>query len=188
MSVKKFVQEAVDQLGTIDVLHNNAGIILPTDVSADTPVEDWQRLMNIDLNGVMLVGRTVANVMIAHKHGGSIINTASMSAHIWNHVKGHTYGFAYGVAKAGVLHLTKGMAANYIKYGIRVNSISPGVVLSGIHDYVPIKYLETSLQDIPMGRFGYLDEMASIVAFLATDMASYMVGADVLADGGTCIN
>lgn len=186
-SVKTFVQEVVDAFGTIDVLHNNAGIILYGD-SDHVDYKEWRRLLNIDLDGVFLVGRTVANLMVDHGHGGAIINTASMSAHIWNRNPNHNYGLAYGTAKAAVLHMTKGMAANYIKYGIRVNSVSPGVVLSGIHDNVPAYMMQGSLNEIPLGRFGSLDEIAGMVAVLATDLASFMVGSDVLIDGGQCIN
>jgi sorbose reductase len=186
-SVKEFVAKTVDELGTIDVLHNNAGIIMLED-SADVELEKWNRMVAINLNGVMLVGRTVANVMIDHQHGGAIINTASMSGHIINRVDSEEYGFAYTTTKAAVLHLTRGMAANYIKHGIRVNSISPGVVISGIHDYIPVDMLESGAKDVPIKRFGTLDEIAGVVAFLATDLAGFMVGSDVLVDGGQCIN
>ena len=186
-SVKEFVAKTVDELGTIDVLHNNAGIIMLED-SADVELEKWNRMVGINLNGVMLVGRTVANVMIDHQHGGAIINTASMSGHIINRVDNEEYGFAYTTTKAAVLHLTRGMAANYIKHGIRVNSISPGVVISGIHDHIPVDMLESGAKDVPIKRFGTLDEIAGVVAFLATDLAGFMVGSDVLVDGGQCIN
>lgn len=186
-SVKAFVKEVSDTFGTIDVLHNNAGIILPED-NDHVKYSDWKRMLDIDLNSVFLVGQTVANLMVDHRHGGAIINTASMSGHIWNRQAGHNYGFTYCTAKAAVMHLTKGMAANYIKYGIRINSVSPGVVLSGIHDNVPVSMMDFSLNEIPMGRFGYLDEIAGMVAVLATDLASFMVGSDVLIDGGQCIN
>lgn len=186
-SVKAFVHHVADAYGTIDVLHNNAGIILQND-NDQVAYEEWKRLMDIDLNGIFLVGRTVANLMAAHKHGGTIINTASMSGHIINRSPEHNYGTAYFAAKAGVMHLTKAMAANYIKYGIRINSISPGVVLSGIHDNVPINMMQSGLNEIPMGRFGYLDEIADMVAVLATDLSSFMVGTDILVDGGQCIN
>lgn len=186
-SVTDFVAEAVEHLGTIDVLHNNAGIISGED-TADMPHQEWQRLMSVNVDGVMLVGRAVADVMIRHGHGGSIINTASMSGHIVNRSPNENYGFAYASSKAAVLHMTRAMAAQYIKHGIRVNSVSPGVVLSGIHDPVPASFLEFALGDVPRGSFGTLDDIAGIVAFLASDLSAFMVGSDVLADGGQCIN
>ena len=83
--------------------------------------------------------------------------------------------------------MTKAMAAQYVPYGIRVNSISPGVVLSGIHDNVPVEGMEHMLGLIPMKRFGTLDEIAGWVAVLASDVAGFMTGSDILVDGGQCI-
>ncbi len=184
-SISQFIHTTVDALGTIDILHNNAGIASLD--RADMAFEEWRRLMAINVDGVMLVGRAAANVMIEHGHGGSIINTASMSGHIVNRMPDANYGFAYTTSKAAVLHMTRAMAAEYVKYGIRVNSVSPGVVLSGIHDMVPPELLRDILKDVPLGRFGTLDEVAGVVAFLASDLSSFMIGSDVLADGGQCI-
>lgn len=186
-SVDQFVQEAADKMGGIDVLHNNAGIILPEDC-AELPIEKWKRLMGINVDGIMMTGRAAADQMIRQKSGGAIINTASMSAHIINPSATEEYGFSYCASKAAVMNMTKSMAANYIKYGIRVNSVSPGVVLSGIHDEYPEHVLKEAAKAIPIHRFGYLDEIADVVAFLATEAASFMVGSDVLIDGGQCIN
>ena len=186
-SVNAFLAKVFDEFGKIHILHNNAGVILPED-GDDVSYEKWRWLMSIDLDGAFLVGRAVANHMKEHGEGGAVINTASMSGHIINRSPGHNYGTAYTTAKAAVMHMTKAMAANYIKYGIRVNSISPGVVLSGIHDNVPAELLEFALGEVPLGRFGYLDEIAGVVAFMATDAAGFLVGSDILADGGQCIN
>ena len=186
-SVEQFVANAVEKMGSVDVLHNNAGIILPEDC-ADLPIEKWNRLMGINVNGIMMVGRAVANQMIKQERGGAIVNTASMSAHIINPSPNEEYGFSYCASKAAVMSMTKSMAANYIKYGIRVNSVSPGVVISGIHDNYPEFVLKEAAKAVPIHRFGYLDEIADVVAFLATEAASFMVGTDVLVDGGQCIN
>jgi NAD(P)-dependent dehydrogenase (short-subunit alcohol dehydrogenase family) len=186
-SVDEFVSKVTETFDKIHILHNNAGVILPEDED-DVPYERWRWLMSIDLDGAFLVGRAVANHMKGHGAGGVIINTASMSGHIINRSPNHDYGTAYCTAKAAVKHMTKAMAGNYIKYGIRVNSISPGVVLSGIHDNVPAELMEFARGEIPLGRFGCLDEIASIVAFMATDAAGFMVGTDILVDGGQCIN
>lgn len=186
-SVKAAIGRIVEKFGTIDVVFNNAGIIMRGD-NANVELEKWNNMIAVNLTGILLVGREAANVMIQHKHGGSIINTASMSGHIINRTPTEEYGFSYTTTKAGVLHLTHGMAANYIKYGIRVNSISPGVVLSGIHDNIPVEYLGPMVKEVPIRRFGSLVEVADAVAFLATDMASFMVGSDILIDGGQCLN
>jgi len=186
-SVLDFVGEAARELGTLDVLHNNVGIFNPAD-NADIDIDEWKRLLDINLTGMLLVGRTVANVMIKDGHGGSIINMASMSGHIYNKTGDDNYSFSYPTAKAGVLHLTRGMASHYIKYGIRVNSVSPGVTLSGTHDNLPISVMENAALQVPIRRFGRLSEIAGVIAFLATDIAGFMVGSDVLIDGGQCIN
>jgi NAD(P)-dependent dehydrogenase (short-subunit alcohol dehydrogenase family) len=186
-SVNEFISRVTETFGKIHILHNNAGVILPDD-GDDVPYEKWKWLMSIDLDGAFLVGRAVANHMKEHGEGGAIINTASMSGHIINRSPNHDYGTAYCTAKAAVKHMTKAMAGNYIKYGIRINSISPGVVLSGIHDNIPAELMEFARKEVPLGRFGSLDEIASIVAFMATDAAGFMVGTDILVDGGQCIN
>jgi len=181
------VNFAADQLGTIDVCHSNAGIIQPMD-NADVDVEEFRKIININLVGIMLTSRACANIMKRDGHGGSIINTASMSGHIVNRTANKCYGFGYSTTKAGVLHLTHAMALEYIKYGIRVNSVSPGVVLSGIHDPVPVNYLMTALEDIPAGHFGHLIDIAGAVAYLATDLAEFCVGTDLQVDGGQPLN
>ena len=180
-SVKEFVAQTVEAFGTIHILHSNAGIVLPGD-NPNAPIDGWNKVLGVNLTGMMLVCRTVANVMIEHQHGGAIINTASKSAHI---ISGN--GFSYAATKAAVIHMTKAMAAQYVPYGIRVNSISPGVVLSGIHDNVPVEGMEHMLGLIPMKRFGTLDEIAGWVAVLASDVAGFMTGSDILVDGGQCI-
>jgi len=186
-SVNAFVTKSAEKMGTIDICHSNAGILLPDDC-ADVDINKWNRVVGVNVNGMLMVGRAAANIMKKDGHGGSIINTASMSAHIINRDASGNYGFAYTTTKAAVLHLTKGMACEYIKYGIRVNSVSPGVVLSGIHDSVPVAFMEIAAKDIPLGRFGKLEEIAGMVAFMATDLAGYMVGTDVLIDGGCTLN
>lgn len=180
-SVETFVGEAVQELGTLDILHSNAGIVAIGD-NPNVEIEKWNKVLDVNLTGMMLVCRTVANVMIEHKHGGAIVNTASMSAHIINN-----RGFSYAATKAAVKHMTKAMAMQYMQYGIRCNSISPGVVLSGIHDNGPVEGMESMLKLVPMGRFGTLDEIAALVAVPASDVSSFVTGTDILADGGQCI-
>ncbi|MCD8363208.1 MAG: SDR family oxidoreductase [Lachnospiraceae bacterium] len=183
-SVLNCVEKAAADLGTIDVCHSNAGVV-QLDNSPDVDVKEFKRILDINLVGMMLVSRACANIMKRGGHGGSIILTASQSGHIVNcDWKDGDFGYAYHVSKAGVLHLAHSMALDYIKYGIRVNSISPGVVLSGIHDPVPVKLMQSSLGKIPIGHFGYLQDIASTVAFLATDLSAFCVGTDIIVDGG----
>jgi NAD(P)-dependent dehydrogenase (short-subunit alcohol dehydrogenase family) len=188
-SVQAFVDEVVEKLGTIDVVHSNAGIGGgDMEKGCEMDVSTWNRTVGINLTGVLLVDAACAKVMKKHGHGGSIINTASMSGHIINKGDhGSRYMPDYAACKAGVIQLTKAQACDWILDGIRVNSISPGIILSGLHDGWPEEPLREAAKLIPMERFGSLDEVVGTVAFLATDLASYITGTDILIDGGYTI-
>lgn len=187
-SVNAFVKQTVDRFGSIDVLHNNAGISMGGGMKIENmPIEKWQNEININLTGMFIVGRAVANVMKAQGRGGSIINTASMSGRIVNTEA------AYCTSKAAIIHLTSCMAIEYIKDNIRVNSISYGGVLSGLHETfcktpetLAARYA-TLDKNTPIGRLGTLSEAVGPVMYLATDLSSYMTGADLLVDGAYAI-
>jgi len=185
--VKGMVHQTVEAFGTIDVVHSNAGIFAMGD-NPDMPVSDFKRIVDINLVGMFLVNRECANVMIAHKHGGSIINTVSMSGTIINPTRLETdYMVAYTASKAGAKHLTKGMAVNYIKHGIRVNSISPGYLISGAHRFMDQADVDWWANSVPIKRFGEMDEIVGIVCLLASDLSTYFVGSDIVMDGGASI-
>ena len=187
-SVKAFVQEIVDKYGHIDVLHNNAGFSMGGGAKiADMPAEKWRAEVEVNYTGIFLVGRTVANQMRKQGTGGSIINTASMSGHIINTEA------AYCSTKAAVKHLTSAMALEYINDGIRVNSVSYGGALSGLHltfcktpEAAEERYKVLD-KNTPIGRLASLSETTAPVLFLATDLSSYMTGADMLVDGAYVI-
>lgn len=187
-SVKAFVRQTVERLGSVDVLHNNAGFSFGAGVKIpEMPIEKWQASLNVNLTGIFLVGRTVANQMRSQGRGGSIINTASMSGHIVNTEA------AYCTCKAAVRHLTSCMALDYIKDGIRVNSVSYGGALSGLHltfcktpEALAARY-ELLDKNTPIGRLATLSETVGPVMYLATELSSYMTGADILVDGAYCI-
>lgn len=186
-SVDNMVKEVVTAFGTIDVVHSNAGIGAFED-GPDMDLEKWNRMVSINLTGIFLVDRACANVMKAHKHGGSIINTASISAHIVNPPYGDAPAITcYTTCKAGVLHLTKSLALNYAKYGIRVNSISPGYIWSGLHAGCTTERCEFEEQTVPVGHYGSLDDVTGPVCLLATDLGDYMVGSDIIFDGGVSL-
>lgn len=187
-SVKKIVEETVKRFGHIDVLHNNAGFSFGANVKiSDMTIEKWQSSINVNYTGIFLVGRTVANQMRIQGNGGSIINTASMSGHIVNTEA------AYCSTKAAVLQLTSCMALEYMKDKIRVNSVSYGGVLSGLH----LTFCKTTEElnhryavldkNTPIGRLATLSETVGPVLYLATDLSSYMTGADILVDGAYCV-
>jgi sorbose reductase len=186
-SVKKFVGQVVDAYGTIDIVHNNAGIGIAGDDS-NIPVEQWNRIVAVNQTGILLVGRTCANIMIEHKHGGSIVNTSSMSGLIVNRLPAHSrYGVVYPATKAAVEHLTKAMAMDYCDFGIRFNSVCYGYIISGLHDVkagFPVEAFDAMAADTPMGRTGSLEEAVGCVAYLASDLSTFATGSTVVVDGG----
>ncbi|WP_164690033.1 SDR family NAD(P)-dependent oxidoreductase [Luxibacter massiliensis] len=184
--VNAMVEAVVKTFGTIDIVHSNAGAIGAGYDDGDIDFLSWRRLMAINLDGMFLVNQKVCQYLRQEKKGGAIVNTASISGHVINRTQGR-HSVCYPAAKAGVLHLTKGMAADFCQYGIRINSVSPGNMLSGIHAGIPDAAMESMTGDCVMKRLGSMDEIGGVVAFLLSDLATYITGADVLVDGGYCI-
>lgn len=187
-SIDNAMKIMLDRFGEINFVHSNAGVIAGDD-DGDMELERWQWMVDVNLTGMMLVNQAAAWQMQDQGKGGAIVNTASMSAHVVNRMHGlePRHMICYTSTKGGVLHMTKSFAMDFCRDGIRVNSISPGYMLSGIHDGVPEKMLDVIEQDIPMGRFGTMNEIGGIVAFLLSDLASYITGTDIRVDGGYCV-
>ena len=189
-SVDSFVNETAGKFGTIDVVHNNAGIGLAGDDS-NLDIELWNRVVAVNQTGILLVGRACANLMIKHGHGGSIVNTSSMSGLIVNKLpRGTRYGVVYPATKAAVNHMTKAMAMDYVQYGIRFNSVCYGYIISGLHDVsagFPPEAFQDMCETTPMNRTGTLDETIGCVMYLASDLSTYATGSTVVVDGGYCV-
>ena len=174
------------EMGTIDVVVSNAGIMLEN--TPDSDLADWNRVLGVNLTGMLLVSREAANIMKEHGHGGSIVLISSMSGRIINRMRpGSRYGVSYHTSKAGVTHLAKALAMDYAPFGIRVNSVSPGYILSGIPDTWPKEELDWLASTVPMQRLGTLDEIVGAIVFLATDLAVYATGSEIVVDGGYCV-
>jgi len=185
--VKRMTRKVVAAFGTVDVVHSNAGIFAMGD-NPQMPLGEFKRIVDVNLLGMFLVNRECADVMVAHKHGGSIINTVSMSGTIVNPTKtGTDYMVAYTASKGGAKHLTKAMAVNYIRHGVRINSVSPGYLISGAHDAMSQEDVEWWANSVPIRRFGDMDEIVGIVCFLATNLSTYFVGSDIIMDGGATV-
>ena len=170
---------------TIEILVNNAGIArsrTPAETVAD---EHWLNVIDVNLNGVFWCCRAFGKHMLA-RNKGSIVNIGSMSGFIVNKPQAQSY---YNASKAGVHHLTKSLAAEWGRRGVRVNAVAPTYIMTPLNAYVTEDkaMYQTWLDMTPMARLGEVDEVASAVHFLASDAASLLTGSIVVADGGyTC--
>lgn len=168
--------------GKVDILFNNAGIGLTVEPENSTK-EQWLRVIDVNLNGVFYCAQAFGKIMIANG-GGSIINTGSMSAEIINRPE----EVSYSTSKAGVHLMTKGLAATWAKYNIRVNAIAPGYIATEMS--LPTmredpEWVKTYWTDwTPQNRVAPPEELAGLVVFLASDASSYMTGSCLIIDGG----
>ena len=183
--VDEMVDELMRQFGRIDVLFNNAGIAQWVNAE-EMSLNDWKRIMSVNLDSVFIMSRAVGKVMIRQQRG-SIVNTSSMSGVIVNTPQSQA---AYNVSKAGVIMLTKSLAFEWAKHNIRVNTIAPGYMETEMIEQFRAEHkdkidLWTSLT--PMNRMGRPDELGGLAVYLASDASSYVTGAVCLIDGGYSI-
>jgi len=183
-AVERMMESISDSIGTADILFNNAGINI-NGGALDLDYKDWQRVMDVNVNGVFLMARAFARKLIEEKKTGSVINMASISASIVNLPQSQT---AYNTSKAAVVHLTKTLAVEWVQYGIRVNAVSPGYVWTEMNQIVPENIRNFWMTATPFGRFAKPDEIAGAVIYFASDASSYTSGSELIVDGCfTCI-
>ena len=183
-SVSKMIETFLLLFGKLDVAFCNAGICINAPAEEMT-FEQWNKVINVNLNGVFLCAQAAGKVMLEQGYG-SIINTASMSAHIVNVPQPQC---AYNASKAGVIQLTKSLAIEWAKRGVRVNCISPGYMATELTlNSSSLKPLIEKWNEMsPMGRMGKPEELQSICVYLACDASSFTTGADFVVDGAfTC--
>jgi NAD(P)-dependent dehydrogenase (short-subunit alcohol dehydrogenase family) len=184
-TARRVVQEAVSAFGRIDVLVNNAGIHFVKDVTEMT-VEEWDRLMDINLKSMFLCCKHVMPHMLKRR-SGAIVNLASISSFIGQEMEGAST-FAYNITKAGALQLTKSLASRYAADGVRVNCVCPGNVETNILKRATpeetAEFWRQAARLEPMGRNAQPKEVANAILFLASDEASFVTGCPLLVDGG----
>jgi L-rhamnose 1-dehydrogenase len=183
-SATTFVNTAVKAFGRVDVFVSNAGIC-PFHAFLDMPVETLQRTMEVNLHGAYFMTQAAANQMVKQGEGGAIVAISSISALVGGEMQTH-----YTPTKAGVHSLMQSCAVALGRHGIRCNSVLPGTIATDINkdDLADPRKLEYMESRIPLGRLGKPEDIASVVAFLASDMAAYMSGAALLVDGGAFAN
>jgi len=179
-SVEAMVAAVEDAYGRIDILVNNAGITQPV-TTKDMSVEDFNRILNVNLVGTFICSKAVAPLMAKNKYG-RIVNISSVSGKRGGGVYG---GSHYSAAKAGILGFSKAFAREVVEDGITVNSVCPGLVATDIRKGLSDEKERAIWETIPMKRPGTTREIAFTVAFLAAEEAAYITGEDIDVNGGS---
>lgn len=176
-AVAEMMKVLAKELGHIDILVNNAGITRD-DLLMKMKEEDFDAVIATNLKGSFNTMRHIARQMLRQK-GGSIINISSVSG-----ILGNAGQMNYAASKAGVIGMTKSMARELASRSIRVNAVAPGFVTTEMTDKISDAAREAGLAQIPLGRFGTTEDIANMVAFLASDEAAYITGQVICVDGG----
>lgn len=183
-SVNSMVAACIERFGRIDLLHNNAGVLIPGTALTQS-LDDWDLHFAVNVRGVLLVSRAVIPHM-QRQGGGGIVNTGSTASLV-----GEPNCVSYDSTKGAVLQLTRQMAIDFAKDGIRVNCVCPGWIDTGFNDPIfdeagmtPQEIDDAVKQAIPMNRQGIAEDVAPSVAFLFSDDAAYITGTSLVIDGG----
>lgn len=173
------IKAAFDELGAVDIVVNNAGVAGDTR-SIDTTEEEWRWTYDVNTHGVFFVAQCAAKAMIARGQGGSIINIGSITGQ-----RPQAGSAAYSSSKAAVLHMTRSLALDWARYGIRVNAIAPGYFSTDINEaFLESDYGQGLIKRVPQRRTGEYHELNGALLLLASDASSYMTGSCITVDGG----
>ena len=177
-SADNMVRQVVETFGKVDLLVNNAGMIIRAPLER-VSVEDWDRVVAVNLKGVFLCSVAAAKHMMKQRKG-NIINVGGATAHSC-----FPEGGAFAPSKAGVVNLTKQMAVEWAKYNIRVNGVSPGPIMNPeTAELIKDENMKRRIEKIPLGRVAQPEEIANAIVFLASEDSSYMTGQMLIIDGG----
>jgi 2-dehydro-3-deoxy-L-rhamnonate dehydrogenase (NAD+) len=180
-AVRRAMDETLAKMGRVDVLVCSAGITGPNTTTWEYPVDAWKQVLDVNLTGVFLCNRAVVPHMRANDYG-RIVNIASIAGK-----EGNPNASAYSASKAGVVSLTKSLGKELAKTGIRVNCVTPAAVKTGMFSQMTQAHIDFMLSKIPMGRFGEVEEIAAMVAWLCTDECSFSTGAVFDLSGGRAV-
>ncbi|MDY3971478.1 MAG: 3-oxoacyl-[acyl-carrier-protein] reductase [Clostridia bacterium] len=175
--VERLISETMDKFGKIDIFVNNAGITRDG-LMIRMSEEDWNLVMDINLKGAFNCIKAVARPMMKQR-SGAIINIASIVG-----VMGNPGQANYVASKAGLIGLTKTTAKEFASRGIRCNAVAPGFIRSAMTDVLSDDVKQKYFDSIPLGKFGETENIADVVAFLASDMSKYVTGQVINVDGG----
>jgi len=172
------ISSAVEKLGKVDVLVNNAGIAGKNVPTVDYPIEEWERVLRVNLTSQFLCCRAVAPKMVKAKYG-RIVNIASVAGK-----EGNPNAVAYSASKAGVISLTKSLGKELAQAGVLVNCVTPAAAKTAIFDQMTKQHIDYMLSKIPMNRFVEVDEIAALVCWLASEDCSFSTGGVFDISGG----
>ncbi len=177
-AVERATAKALAEHGKIDVLVNNAGIAGLNVATAEYPVEEWERVLRVNLTSQFLCCRALAPHMVKRKYG-RIVNIASIAGK-----EGNPNAVAYSASKAGVIALTKSLGKELAQTGVLVNCVTPAAAKTAIFDQMTREHIDYMLSKIPMNRFVTVDEIAALVCWLASEDCSFSTGAVFDISGG----
>jgi NAD(P)-dependent dehydrogenase (short-subunit alcohol dehydrogenase family) len=183
-AVQAVVDRTREEFGGIDVLVNNAGTVWGA-APEDTPLEGWQKVIDVNLTGVFLFSQAVGRVMI-DSDGGKIVNIASVAG-LGGAPPEIVNAIPYHASKGGVIAFTRDLACKWARHGINVNAIAPGWFPSEMSRYVLDRQGETLVERVPLRRFGGPDDLKGAVVFLASPASDYVTGHTLVVDGGESV-
>jgi len=172
------IEKAVKSAGKVDVLVNNAGVAGMNKPTVDYPIEEWERVLRINLTSQFLCCRAVAPLMVKAGYG-RIVNIASIAGK-----EGNPNAVAYSASKAGVISLTKSLGKELAQTGVLVNCVTPAAAKTAIFDQMTREHIDYMLSKIPMNRFVNVDEVAALVCWLASEDCSFSTGGVFDISGG----